>query len=121
MPSREPKSRLHLGDLGAADGNPVRYRAIKLDNGTIAFPANETDVGNRDDVAAVHANEQIGIELSLGFRNRPRTHPLAGPVMNPGVMRVRPDAADIGCIDEMRAAGALDGKLRGGCRPRRLA
>src|SRR3984893_18728653 len=104
---REPQPGLHFGDLGAADGNAMRRRAVELDHGAIALLADEGDVRPRPDVAAVDANEQAGIELGFGFRNRPRAHPLAGAVMDPRVVRVGPDASDIGGIDEMRVGGAL--------------
>src|SRR2546429_5491324 len=52
----------------------------------------------------------IWIELRFGFRDRPWAHPLAGAVMDPGIVCVGPDAPDIGGIDEMGAVRALDRK-----------
>src|ERR1700722_12314659 len=117
----EPEPRLDLGDLGTADGHPVRRGAVEFDHGAVAFLAHESDMRHRHDVAAVDANEQAGIELRFGFRNRPRAHPLAGAVMDPRVMGIGPDAPDIGGIDEMRAVGALDRKPGYRRRTRRLA
>src|ERR1700722_12830225 len=104
---REPEPRLDLGDLGATHGNPVRGRAIEFDDGAVALLTDEADMRDRHDMAAMHPDEQARIELRFGLRDRPRAHPLAGAVMNPGVMGIGPDAADIRCIDEMRAIGAL--------------
>src|SRR5580704_16412090 len=50
---REPKPGLDLGDLGAADRNPVRRRSIELDDGAIAFLADKGDMRDGDDVAAM--------------------------------------------------------------------
>ncbi len=99
----------------------MRRRAIKLDHRAVAFLAHEADMRDRHDMAAVHPDEQAGIELRFGLRDRPRAHPLAGAVMDPGVMGVGPDAAHVGGIDEMGAVGALDRKPRRGCGARRLA
>src|SRR6476660_9256590 len=86
--------------------------AIEFDHGAVTFLANEGDMGDRHDVAAMHPDKQAGIELRFGFRDRPRAHPLAGAVMDPGIMRVGTHAPDIGRIDEVRAVGALDRKPR---------
>src|SRR5262249_29826325 len=117
VPPDEPEPCLHLGDLGAADGNPVRGRSVELDDGAVALLADEADMGNGNDMAAVHPDEQAGVELGFGLRNRPRAHPLAGAVVDAGVMGVGPDAADVGRVDEMRAIGALDRKSWRGRRP----
>ena len=114
-----PKPRLDLGDLGAAHGNAMRRRAVEFDHRAVPLLAHESDVRDRHDMAAVHPDEQAGIELRFGLRDRPRAHPLAGAVMHPGIMGVGPDAAHIGGIDEMRAVGALDRKP--GRRRRRAA
>src|SRR5713226_6723058 len=53
-------------------------------------------MGDRHNMAAVHPDEQAGIELGFGFRNRPRAHPLPSAVMDPGIMGVGADAPDIG-------------------------
>ena len=79
--ARETQAGLHFGNLGAADRHAVRRRAVELDHGAIALLADEGDVWDRDDVAAVHPDKQAGIELGLGLRDRPRAHPLAGAVM----------------------------------------
>src|SRR5258707_15755890 len=110
MAPGEPKPRLHLGDLGAAHGNAVRRWAIEFDDRAIALLANEADMGDRHDMAAVHPDEQTGIKLRLGFRDRPRAHPLAGSIMDPRIMSVGPDAAHVGGIDEVRAVRALHRK-----------
>ena len=65
------EARLDLGDLGAADRNAVRLWPVKLDHGAVAFLAYENDMRHRHDMAAVHPDEQSGIELRLGFGNRP--------------------------------------------------
>src|SRR5260370_14436536 len=88
----EPKARLDLGDLGAAHRHAMGRWAIEFDHGAVAFLANQGDMRDRHDMAAVHPHEQAGIELRLGLRDRPRAHPLAGAVMDPGGMRVGPDA-----------------------------
>src|SRR6266446_546637 len=106
----EPEARLDLGDLGAAHGHAMRRWAIEFDHGAVTFLANEGDMRDRHDMAAVHPDEQAGIELRLGLRDRPRAHPLAGAVMNPGIMRVGPDAPHIRRIDKVRAVGTLHRK-----------
>jgi len=67
---REPEPRLDLGDLGAAHGNPVRGGAIKLDHGAVALLANEADIRDRHDMAAMHPDEQARIELRFHLRSR---------------------------------------------------
>src|ERR1700683_5210808 len=96
-------------------------RAVELDHRAVAFLAHERDMCHRHDVAAVDANEQAGIELRFGFRNRPRAHPLAGAIMDPRVMGIGPDASDVGGIDKMGAVGTLDRKPGYRGRTRRLA
>ena len=108
MPPHQPEPGLDLGDLGAADGNTVRGWPVELDHRAVALLADKGHMGNCHDMAAVHPDEQAGIKLSLGLRDRPRAHPLADPVMHPGVMRIGADAADFRRIDEMRAVGTLD-------------
>src|ERR1700674_5282954 len=78
VPPREPEPCLDLGDLGATHGNPVRGGAIELDHGAVALLADEADMRDRHDVAAMDPDEQAGIELRFGLRDRPWTHPLAG-------------------------------------------
>src|SRR5665213_776254 len=94
VPSRQPQPRLDLGDFGAADRDPMWRRAVEFDHRAVTLLADEGDVGDRHDVAAMHPDEQPGIELGFGLRDRPRAHPLAGAVMDFGVMRVGPDATD---------------------------
>src|SRR6266550_716448 len=106
----ETKPRLDLGDLGAAHWHAMRRWAIEFDHGAVTLLANEGDMRDRHDMAAVHPDEQSGIELRFGFRDRPWAHPLAGAVMDPGIVCVGPDAPDIGGIDEMGAVRALDRK-----------
>jgi hypothetical protein len=53
----ETKPRLDLGDLGAAHGNAMRRRTIELDHRAVTFLANEGDMRDRDDMAAVHPDE----------------------------------------------------------------
>src|ERR1700733_4921489 len=108
VPLCEAESCFDLSDLGAAHRHAVRRRAVELDHGAIALLADEADMRDRHDMAAVHPDEQAGIELRFGLRDRPWTHPLAGAVMHPGVMRVGPHAAHIGGVNEMGAVGALD-------------
>src|SRR5450755_2513803 len=95
VPPRQPQPRLDLGDLGAADGDAMRRGTIKFDHRAVAFLAHEADMGDRNDMAAMDANEQAGVELGFGLRDRPRAHPLAGAVMDAGIMRVGPDAPDM--------------------------
>src|ERR1700709_2380796 len=90
----------------------MRRRAVEFDHGAVALLADETDMWDRHDMAAVDPDEQAGIELRFGLRDRPRTHPLAGSVMHPGIMSVGPNAAHIGSIDEMGAIGPLDRQPR---------
>src|SRR5437660_5993551 len=99
----------------------MRRGSIELDHRPVAFLADEADMRHRHDVAAVHPDEQAGVELGLGFRDRPWAHPLAGAVMDPRIVRVGPDAPDIRGIDEMRAIGAFDRQPRRRRGPRRLA
>src|SRR5712692_3557412 len=87
MAPSKPEPRLHLGDLGAAYGHAVRRRAIELDDRAVALLAHEADMGDRHNMAAVHPDEQTGIKLGFGFRDRPRAHPLAGSVMDPRIVR----------------------------------
>src|SRR3954463_10097505 len=110
---RETKPCLDLGDLGAAHGYPVRRRAVEFHDRAVAFLADERDVRHRHDVAAVHPDEQSGVELGFAFRYRPRAHPLPGSVMHLCIVSVGPDAPDVGAVNEMRAVGAFD-RLRGG-------
>src|SRR3954453_16147546 len=104
----EAEPSFDLGDLGAADWNAMRRGAVELDHRAVALLANKSDMGDRDDVAAMDAHEQVWIELSFGFRDRPRRHPLPGAVMHPGQMGIRPDAAHLRDVDEVDAVGALD-------------
>src|SRR5258708_6076339 len=108
----EPEARLDLGYLGAAHGHAMWRWAVEFDHGAVTFLANESDMRDRHDMAAVDANEQAGIELRFGLRDRPWAHPLAGAVMDLGIMRVGPHAPHIGRIDKMRAIGTLDRKPR---------
>src|SRR6266478_8315474 len=82
----EPEARLDLGDLGAAHGHAMGRWAIEFDHRAVSFLADEGDMRDRHDMAAMHPDEQAGIELRFGFRNRPWTHPLAGAVMDPGIV-----------------------------------
>src|SRR3982750_1055331 len=99
--SCETKPGFDLGDLGAAYGHPVRRRAVEFHDRAVAFLADKRDVRHRHDVAAVHPDEQTGIELGFSLRDRPRAHPLPGAVVDLGVMGIGPDAPDVGGIDEM--------------------
>src|SRR6185312_16469877 len=108
-------------DLRATDRHAMRARAVELDHGAIALLADETDMGDRHDVAAMHPEEQAGVELGFCFGDRPGAHPLADAVMHPGVMRIGPDAADFRRIDEVGAVGALDRQPRYRRGSRRLA
>src|SRR6266705_876893 len=101
VPARQSEPGLDLGDLGTADGNAMRRRAVEFDDRAVALLADEGHVRDRHDVAAVHPDEQAGIELGFGLRNRPRAHPLAGAVMHPGIMCIRADAAHLGGVDEV--------------------
>src|SRR5258705_13476445 len=102
----ETKPRLDLGDLGAAHWHAMRRWAIEFDHGAVTLLANEGDMRDRHDMAAVHPDEQSGIEVRFGFRDRPWAHPLAGAVMDPGIVGVGPDAPDIGGVDEIGARPA---------------
>src|SRR5260221_6247667 len=120
--SGKTKPGLDLGDLGAAHRHTVRRWAIELDDRAVTLLADEADMGDRHNMAAMHPDEQAWIELGFSLRNRPRAHPLPGAVMDPGVVGVGPDAPDIGGIDEVRAVGALDrkpGRGRGAGAPAR--
>src|SRR5260221_11367059 len=46
---REAQSRLHFGDLGAADRHPGRRRAAECDDGAVPLLADEGDVRDRAD------------------------------------------------------------------------
>src|SRR6266478_8989796 len=91
----------------------MRRRAIEFDHRAVTFLADQGDMRDSHDMAAVHPYEQARIELRLGFRDRPRAHPLAGAVMNPGIMGVSPHAPHIRAVDEMSAVRALDRKPGG--------
>src|ERR1700680_1520135 len=117
----ETEPRLDLGDLGAAHGHAMGRWAIELDHRAVAFPAHQGDMRDRHDMAAVHPDEQAGIELRFGLRDRPWAHPLAGAVMDPGIMGIGPDAPDIRAIDEVSTIRALDRKPGRRCRAGRLA
>src|ERR1700743_983844 len=105
VPSGESQPRLDLGDLRAAYRHPMRRWAVAVDHRATALLTDESDRRHRHEVAAMDANEQAGIELGLGFRDRPRAHPLAGAVMHLGVMGVGADAAGPRAVDEMGAGG----------------
>ena len=107
-PVGEPESGLHLGDLGAADWNPMRCLTIELDDRAVALLADKRHMRKRNDMAAMHPKKQAGVEMRLGFRDRPRTHPLPDPVMDLGIMCVGPDAAYLGGRDKMCAVSAFD-------------
>ena len=111
----ETKPGFNLGDLGAAHRHPVRRRAVEFHDSTVAFLADEGDMRHRHDVAAVHADEQTGVELGFGLRYRPRAHPLPGTVMHLCIVSVGPDAPNVGAVDEMGAVGAFDGQPWRGC------
>src|SRR6266446_4322102 len=101
MPARQPEPGPDFGDLGAADGNAMRRRSVELDDRAVALLADEGHMRDRHDVAAVHPDEQAGVELGLGLRNRPWAHPLAGAITHPGIMRIRAHAANIRRIDKV--------------------
>src|SRR5258705_13852098 len=82
----ETKPRLDLGDLGAAHWHAMRRWAIEFDHGAVTLLANEGDMRDRHDMAAVHPDEQSGIELRFGFRDRPWAHPLAVAVIDTGIV-----------------------------------
>ena len=108
-PVGEPESGFHFSDLGAADRNPMRCLTIELDDRAVAFLADKGHMRKRNDMAAVHPKKQAGIEMGLGFRDRPRAHPLPDPVMDLGIMCVGPHAAYLGGGDKMCAVSAFDG------------
>src|SRR5260370_1409785 len=83
-----------LGKAGPVHWRPMRDRAVDADNGAVAFLADEDHMRERHDVAAMDPKEERGIELRLGFRNRPGGHAFAGAVVDLRVMRVGPDAPD---------------------------
>src|SRR5258708_14898406 len=120
VPPGKSQPRLDLGDLGAADGHAMRRRAVELDHRAVAFLADKRDMRHRHNMAAVHPDKQAGIELRFGLRDRPWAHPLAGAVMDPGIMRVSPDAPDIGRVAEAAPVGPLDRQPRSGPRAGRL-
>src|ERR1700761_484039 len=92
VPPGQAQPRLDLGDAGPTHGNPVRRRSVEFDHRAVALLAHEGDMRDRHDMAAMHPEKQPGIELGLGLRDRPRTHPLAGAVMHLGIMCVSADA-----------------------------
>src|SRR5882672_11960681 len=108
MPPDEAEPSLDLGDLGPAHRHAMRRRTVEFDDRAIAFLANERDVRHCHDVAAVYPDEQTGVELSFGLRNRPWAHPFPGAVMHLCIVSVGPDAPDVGAVDEMGAVGAFD-------------
>src|SRR6267142_4137738 len=121
MPSDEAEPGLHLGDFRSTYRHAMRRRAVELDDRAVAFLANERDVRHCHDVAAVYPDEQSGVELGFGLRNRPWAHPFPGAVMHLCIVSVGPDAPDVGAVDEMSTVGAFDRQpWRGGC-ARRLA
>src|SRR3954451_25416470 len=103
----ETKPDFDLGDLGPANGYPVRRRAVEFHDRAVAFLADERDVRHRHDVAAVHPDEQSGVELGLGFRYRPRAHPLTGPVMHLCIVSVGQVEREVGAVNEMPAFGTF--------------
>src|SRR5579864_2852087 len=86
------------------------FGPVELNDHALALLADEGNMRDRDDVASMNANEQLGVELGLGLRDRPWAHPFAGTVMDARVMRIRPHTSHIGRIDEMRTVDAFDGK-----------
>src|SRR6267154_6620480 len=57
----EAEPSLDLGDLGATHRHPMRRRTIELDDRAVAFLANQGDMRDRNDVAAVHPDELAGV------------------------------------------------------------
>src|SRR6202521_3122214 len=55
--SGQTKPRRDLGDLGAAQGHAMRRRAIELDDRAVTLLADEADMGNRHNMAAMHSDE----------------------------------------------------------------
>ena len=47
--------------LAQAHGNAMRRRSIEFDHRAVAFLADEGDMGDRHDVAAMHPDEQAGV------------------------------------------------------------
>ena len=90
----------------------MRRRAVEFDDRAVSFLADKGHMRERNDMAAVHTEEQAGVEMRLGFRDRPRTHPLTDTVMDLGIMCIGPDAADLGGVNKMRAVSALDRQPR---------
>src|SRR5947209_4581635 len=82
MPPDEAQPGFDLGNLGPAHRHAMWRRAVEFDDRAIAFLANQGDVGHCHDVAAVHPEEQSGVELGFGLRNRPWAHPFPGAVMH---------------------------------------
>src|SRR6201988_3820057 len=77
-PLCEPKAGLHLGNFGSADGYAMWFGPVELNDHALALLADEGHMRDRDDVASMNANEQFGVELGLGLRDRPWAHPFAG-------------------------------------------
>jgi len=67
----------------------MRRRAVELDDRAVALLADEGHVRDRHDVAAVHPDEQAGIELGLGFRDRPGHIRSRVPSCTPCIVSVR--------------------------------
>src|SRR5260370_35395806 len=88
----EPEPRLELGDLGAAHGHAMRRRPVELDHRAVTFLADEGDMGDRDDMAAAHPDEQAGTAPRFRLPDRPWAQPLAGAALNPRTDRVGPHA-----------------------------
>jgi hypothetical protein len=120
-PVGEPESGLYFSDLGAADRNPMRRWAIQFNDRAVAFLADQAHMRKCHDMAAVHPKKQAGVEMRLGFRDRPRAHPLPDPVMDLGIMCVGPDAAYLGGVDKMCAVSTFDRQSGCRCGLRRLA
>lgn len=86
----------------------MRHFSVQLDDGTIAFLADQRDKGEGYDMAAVDAHERGSIESRFRLRDRPWTHALTATVVNECIVCICLDAADLSDLDETGSVGALD-------------
>jgi len=117
----------YLGDLGAADRHARGRTAPRSSTMARRLLADEGTLGDRHAMAAMpHGRTGRGSSCAR-LRDRPRTKPLAGAVMDFGVMGRRPATLRTsalsmkGCRRRLRPAGGARVRSRGGWPSRRAA
>src|SRR5690606_17253904 len=71
VPAGKAQAGSELRCSGTAYGNQVPNRPIQFDHRSLAFLADESDMRDGNDVAAVNPHEEGRVEIFFRFRNGP--------------------------------------------------